>query len=113
MRKQVITMTSQGVSEWMPVDRRGSSGDDYLIIIDMESGRGTADFEFSPDRPEDLTAGNRAAPSTIVQHNILKDVNESCASTMIVPFQSFRLNVKKHLSGSISLIIVQGGQHGN
>ena len=113
MRQVTITKSSQGLSDWHAIDRRGSSGDDYLLIIEIVGGGNIVDFEFSPERPGSTAADVRDEPSIIIQHNILKDLTESCASTMLVPFQAFRLNVKKYGTGIIKAIVVQGGMHGN
>jgi hypothetical protein len=106
-------MTSRGFSDWHPVDRRGTSGDDYLAIVDMPQGDNIVDFEFSPERPENTAADARDAPTIIIQHNILKDLNAPCASTLMVPFQAFRINVKRYTGGTITGTVVQGGLHGN
>lgn len=106
-------MTSAGVSDWKAIDRRGTAGDDYLVLIEMDNNSGLADFEFSPDRVAATGSGARGEPTTIIQHNILKDCRNALASTITVPFQSFRLNVRSHRSGTISAIVVQGGNHGN
>ena len=113
MRQVTVSRTSVGVSDWSPVDRRGTSGDDYLIVIDMDESGNVVDFEFSPQRPENIVADARGAPTIIIQHDILKDLAEPCASTLLVPFQAFRLNVKKYASGTITATVVQGGLHGN
>lgn len=114
MRKLSISASSTGVTDWVPVDRRGTSGDDYLIVIEITgSYENVVDFEFSPDRPANVVADSREAPTLIIQHDVLKDLNESLASTLVVPFQSFRLNVKKYVSGTITATVVEGGQHGN
>jgi hypothetical protein len=112
MRKISISTTSQGVTEWTPVDRRGSSGDDYLVVVEIE-GTALVDLEFSPDRPANTSADPRPEPSIILTHNVLKDLEVSCASTITVPFQSFRLNVRQLGTGTVTAIIVQGGYHGN
>lgn len=114
MRKISISATSQGATDWVPVDRRGTSGDDYLVVIEIEGGSdNSVDFEFSPDRPANTVADSRDAPTLVIQHNVLKDLSESLASTMVVPFQSFRLNVKKYTAGTITATVVEGGEHGN
>ena len=113
MRKISVSMTSRGVSEWMAIDRRGTSGDDYLVILEMDEGSGLADFEFSPDRPENTMADARPAPTIVITHNILHDCRNALASTLTVPFQSFRLNVKSYRYGTITATVVQGGVHGN
>ena len=71
----------------------------------MESGTGTVDVEMTPDDCIDGT------PTIWIQHNILNNVTESCASTMNWPFQAIRLNVKKYNSGTITLRILQAGYH--
>ena len=112
MRKISVTQSTQGVSEWMPVDRRGTSGDDYLVVVELQGGN-LVDFEFSPDRVGSTDASARDDPTLIIQHDVLCDLTESCASTLMVPFQSFRLNVKDHAGGDITATVVQGGLHGN
>lgn len=111
MRIFETTITGEGHSEWAPVDRRGSSGDDYLVVVDIQ-GTGLVDFEFSPQRPPAAGADAREAPSIIIQHDVLKDLSESCASTMIVPFQAFRVHVKEG-KPTVTAYVVQGGHHGN
>lgn len=112
MREYIANQTRHGFSDWSPVDRRGSSGDDYLVVVEI-LGDMIVDFEFSPERPANSTVDIRPDPTTIIQHDVLKDLTESCASTMIVPFQSFRINVKVYNSGTVSATVVQGGHHGH
>jgi len=113
MRQVSVTMTSGGYSDWMHIDRRGTSGDDYLVVVEMDEGANLVDFEFSPQRPGNDKADSRGNPTIAIQHNILKDLNVSCCSTLMVPFQAFRLNVRKFGAGSITATVVQGGLHGN
>jgi hypothetical protein len=113
MRQFIVSATGTGTTEWSPVDRRGSGGDDYLVVVNMENGEGVVDFEFSPERPGSSGADSRSDPTIILQHDVLKDLTESCASTMVVPFQAFRLNVKDYKNGTITAVVVQGGIHGN
>lgn len=106
MRQTTVSATSSGVTEYKCIDRRGNAGTTYLVIVDMENGAGMVDFEFTPDDCIDDT------PTLWIQHDILKDVSESCASTISVPFQAFRMNVLSYTSGTISVRVVQGGYHG-
>ena len=105
MRQQIISATQAGTTGFKCVDRRSTAGDKFLLIIDMESGSGTVDFEFTPDDCIDATQ------LIWIQHDVLKDVTESCASTIHVPFQAFRLNVKSYGGGTISARLVQSGDH--
>ena len=113
MRKYTLTTTAAGTSDWSPVDRRGSSGDDYLVVVEILGAGNVVDFEFSPERPGVSGADSRDNPTIIIQHDVLSGLTESCASTMVVPFQAFRLNVKKFTGGTIRAHVVQGGFHGN
>lgn len=106
MKQHIIEVSSSGESEHRCVDRRGNAGENYLIVIDMESGSGVVSFEFTPneDCPEE-------DPTIWITHDVLVDVSESCASTINVPFQAFRLSVKEYKSGTIKARVVQGGFH--
>ena len=106
MEQLTIEASTAGTTEYKCVDRRGNAKHVYLVILDMESGTGTVDFEFTPDDCIDETS------PIWIQHNVLCDVTESCASMISVPFQGFRMNVKKHSGGTIKLRLVQGGYHG-
>ena len=108
MRETTIEATSVGETTHKCIDRRGSAGTEYLIIIDMESGNGIVTFEFSPE--EDCPT---ETPMLWIEHDVLNNITESCASTINVPFQSFRLNVKNYIEGTIKAKVVQGGYHGN
>ena len=106
MRQQVIEATSAGATDFVCVDRRSSASESVLIVVDMDDGSGTVDFEFTPDDCiEDETP-------LWIQHDVLKDLATSCASSIMVPFQGFRLNVKTYKSGTIRVRVVQGGDHG-
>jgi hypothetical protein len=113
MRRVSISTTTTGTTDWHPIDRRGSSGDDYLVVVEITSAGSIVDFEFSPERPPNTVADARDAPDIIIQHDVLKDLTESCASTMRVPFQAFRLNVKSINGGTVTAYVVEGGFHGN
>ena len=105
MKQTTIEASATGPTEYKCVDRRGNAGGEFLIIIDLEAGTGVVDFEFTPD---DCIEGE---PDIWIQHNILKDVTESCASTINVPFQAFRMNIKSNGVGTIKARVVQGGFH--
>jgi len=105
LRQTLIETTETGVTAHKCVDRRGNAGDNYLIVVDMESGTGTVDFEFTPD---DCIDGQE---ETWIKHDVLCDLTESCASTLNIPFQGFRLNVRDYKSGTIKAKVIQGGYH--
>ncbi len=67
-------------------------------------------MEFTPEDPDDC---GDLGPNIVIEHDVLNAVDESIASTMPVPFQAFRLNILRLKSGSITLRIVQSGDHGN
>jgi hypothetical protein len=105
MRQQTIEMTGRGSSDWICIDRRGHAGTDLLVVLDLEDGNATATLEFTPD---DCIEGT---PSLVIEHDVLKDLTESCASTMTVPFQAFRLTISRYVSGTIKARVVQQGNH--
>jgi hypothetical protein len=105
MKQITIEATAKGVTDFKCVDRRGNAGTTYLVIVDMESGQGTVDFEFTPD---DCIEND---DPIWIQHDILKGLSSSCASILEVPFQGFRMNVKKYSQGTIKLRVVQSGFH--
>lgn len=90
----------------MCIDRRGNAGDNKLIIVDMEGGDGVVTFEFTPDDCID-SDGNEIW----IEHDVLNTISGSCASTINIPFQAFRLNVLELKSGTIKARVVQGGYH--
>ncbi len=106
MSDTIISATGLGDTAWI-VPASSSVGSDFLLIVDMSSGSGTVDVEFTS---EDC---GTCDPVFAIQHNVLKDIKESTASTLHVPALGFRLNVKSYNSGTISLVIVQGGRHGH
>jgi hypothetical protein len=96
---QAITAT--GASEWMRVDSVGDAGAKFLLVVDLESSSGClVDLEFAVQDVLD-------SDSLAIQHNILKDLDESTASTLAVPATGFRLNVKKYGAGTVNLRIIQ------
>lgn len=105
MRQQKITMSAQGISSYQCIDRRSAASTDILVVLDWEGGQGIASIEFTPD--ECVTA----EPELWIEHDVITDLDHSCASTLNVPFQAFRLNVKRLTSGTVSARIVQGGDH--
>jgi len=106
MKQHIIEVSSSGESAHKCVDRRGNAGEAYLIVIDMEAGQGAVTFEFTPneDCPEE-------DPTIWIEHDVLNNITESCASTISVPFQAFRICVKEYKSGTIKARVVQGGYH--
>lgn len=106
MRQQIITATEAGPTDFLCIDRRGNAGENLLIVIDMENGEGLVDLEFTTDDcipPE--------VPTLWIQHDILKDLTESCASIIDYPIQAFRINVKSIDRGTIRVLLAQRGFH--
>ena len=106
MSETIITATSHGMTDWV-VPSSSFVGSDFLLIIDLENGEGTVDMEFTT---EDC---GTCVPEICIQHNVLKDISVSTASTLHVPALAFRLNVKTYGSGTIKGRIIQGGRHGH
>jgi len=105
LKQITIEATAEGFSDLKCVDRRGNAGGTYLVILDMENGDGLVDFEFTPDDCIDNE------DPLWVQHNVLNGLTTSCASTISVPFQGFRLHVRSYRGGTIKARVVQGGYH--
>jgi hypothetical protein len=110
MKERSVSLSAVGQSDWICVDRRGSAGIQTLVILDFESGQGCATFEFTTQDPDNC---GDLGPTIIIEHDVLNVIEESCASTVPVPFQAFRLNVLRYDSGTISARIVQSGDHDN
>lgn len=104
MSETIITATSQGITDWF-VPATSFVGSDFLLIIDLENGGGTVDMEFTTEDCSTCT------PEICIQHNVLKDITVSTASTLHVPALAFRLNVKTYDGGTIKGRIIQGGRH--
>ena len=97
------TSSTNETTEWLRVDSKGISGNNFLIVVDMEAGGGSAlacvDVQFTIDK--DLSS---ASP---IQHHILLDVQESTASTLHIPIQGIRMKVLGHKKGTVKLTVQQ------
>lgn len=113
MKQSIIEATS--IEDTLPIctDSRWSSNNKYLIVVDMLAGSGTVTVEFTPDDCSEVETVVQANTKLWIQHDILKDISESCASTIMVPFRALRLNVSSFSRGVIKLRVVEGGAHGN
>jgi hypothetical protein len=96
-----IEATERGLTDWYRMDAAGQAGNDFFLVVDMnEAGAGRVDVEFAVQKTLD-------ANTSSIQHNILKDITSSTASTLHVPVTAFRLNVLEYTAGTITLRIIQ------
>lgn len=101
-RRYVQTSSTNEITEWMRIDSIGKAGNVFLIVVDMNStGEASAsiDVEFSVEK--DLT------DPIPIQHHILNNINESCASSLNVPITGIRMKVLNHTKGTITLRVLQ------
>lgn len=106
MKEFKVSLPTTGVSEWIHVDTRGSASHVYSLLVDLESAVGanaSVEFCLSKDT-ENCTA---------VSHDVLSDVTSTTSSHHESPVIAFRLNVSALSSGSIKLLVLQAGHHGN
>lgn len=93
------TLTGTGVSEWLRADSSSSSGADFLLVLEIEGTLSGVTVEFTID--QDLTN-----PSAI-SHDILKNLNCSCASILDFPATAFRIKTTGAGNGVASLKVLQ------